>query len=105
MIQKRYELIATDRMSPGGKLLYQLRALIDFETVRAGDFGGFVEGEHNLPHESAAWLFGNATLFGDGYIAERDFFRESAVVVPEFPILPHRPGLRPHTRRDYTNLH
>ena len=36
--------------------LYQIRALHDFGDVKAGDLGGYVDGEGALSHEGLCWI-------------------------------------------------
>jgi hypothetical protein len=108
--ERKYELLPTNRAAPSGRALYQLRALRDFEDVREGDLGGFVEGEHNLPHEGNAWIYGTATLYGHGYVADRGWLYPdfgamepygTAWPVPSSVILPVRPVVR---QRDIERL-
>jgi len=51
-----------------GKKLYRIQALIDFNDVKAGELGGFVEGYHNLSHGGYSWIYGNAQVFDDARI-------------------------------------
>ena len=44
--------------------LFRLKALRDFGNVKAGDLGGLVAGEHNLSHEGACWVYGDARVLG-----------------------------------------
>jgi len=56
-METKYELI------PEGSL-YRLKALKDFGTVKAGDLGGLVSGEHNLSQDGSCWVFGEAWVSG-----------------------------------------
>ena len=40
--------------------MYRIKSLIDFEDVKAGDLGGYVEKEENLSQSGNAWVYGNA---------------------------------------------
>jgi len=57
-----------------GKKLYRIQALTDFNDVKAGDLGGFVEGYHNLSQGGYSWIYGIAQVFdkanihGDAFI-------------------------------------
>ena len=64
---KKYEL--TDEIKEWqGHTLHRIRALKDFEVscdeVKAGDLGGWVEGENNLSQYDNCWIFGDAKVFG-----------------------------------------
>jgi hypothetical protein len=47
---------------------YRVKALKDFNNVKAGDLGGFVENEANLSQEGECWIFGNAYVLGDARV-------------------------------------
>jgi len=53
----KFELTAETKMSWGVKL-FCIRALIDFDHVKAGDLGGWVEKEKNLCQEGGGWVSG-----------------------------------------------
>jgi carbonic anhydrase/acetyltransferase-like protein (isoleucine patch superfamily) len=60
----KYELVKDDTIqTTDGRTLYRIRALRTFGTVRAGDFGGFVEGEKNLLHHGLCWVADDAKVF------------------------------------------
>lgn len=62
MTSTKYEL--TDITHPAFPRLHRIRALRDIRPtgVKAGDLGGWVEGEHNLSHDGAAWVYGEARV-------------------------------------------
>ena len=64
---KKYEL-TTDTIFVSGKTLVRIRALIDFGAVKAGDLGGYVEGEHNLGHLGLCWVHDNVSVYGDANV-------------------------------------
>ena len=63
-IEKKYELIPSDKEG-----LYRIKALKDFNDVKKGDIGGYVEGEKNLSQLGDCWIYDNAVV------------RDNAVVV------------------------
>ena len=64
---KKYEL-TSETKDFLGHTLYRIRALVSFGDVRAGDLGGWVEGEKNLGQDGDAWVFGNARVYGDARV-------------------------------------
>ncbi len=64
---KKFELTANTRVR-FGRVLHQIKALVSFDIVRAGDLGGYVEKESNLSHDGNAWVFDNAEVFGDARV-------------------------------------
>ncbi|MCI7494001.1 MAG: hypothetical protein MSA74_01150 [Ruminococcus sp.] len=65
---KKFEL-TTDSIKRNGVTLYRIKALIDFEDVKAGDLGGYVEKEENLSQSGNAWVYGNAEVSGDACVS------------------------------------
>lgn len=62
---KKYELIKSDLEG-----LFRIRALKDFNGVKNGDIGGYVEFEHNLGHEGNCWIYDNAKVIGKAVVSE-----------------------------------
>ena len=56
----KYELTGTFKINFFGKKVFQIKALISFGNVKAGDLGGYIEKEDNLSHKGNAWVSGNA---------------------------------------------
>lgn len=72
-MDKKYEL-TNETITIDDHVLHQIRALIDFAEVKAGELGGFIESEDNLSHDGHAWVhpvayaYGNARVHGDARI-------------------------------------
>lgn len=64
----KYEMLYDDKIEMGGHTLYRIRALKDFFGAKAGDLGGYIEGESNLSHEGTCWVYDNARVCGDAYV-------------------------------------
>ena len=65
---KKYELTSETKVV-SGTTLYRIRALRDFDFVKAGELGGFVEKEANLSQYNNAWVYGNAEVSGDARVS------------------------------------
>lgn len=77
---KKYEL-TTETLQFAGRTLHRIKAVKDFGSVKAGEFGGWIENEKNLSQDDNAWIygeamvfdnakvFGNARVFGDAHIS------------------------------------
>ena len=48
-----------------GRTLYRIEALKDFNDVKKGDKGGFIENESNLSQYNNCWVYDNAKVFGN----------------------------------------
>ena len=64
---RKYEMTANTKMYFGRKL-YQIRALVNFEDIKVGDLGGYIEKEENLSQDGYAWVFNNAYVFGNALV-------------------------------------
>lgn len=64
---KKYEITSNTKEFAGRKL-FQIRALKDFDDVKAGDLGGYIEKEENLSHDGNAWVSGNAQIYGNAQV-------------------------------------
>jgi len=63
IMSKKYELTKSYRIVKGTRC-FQIRALRDFRNIKAGDLGGWIEGEYNLSQEGTCWVHQGATLYG-----------------------------------------
>ena len=59
--------------------LYQIKALKDFNDVKAGDLGGYVEVEENLSHDGDCWIYDEAKALHDARALEDATMRDTAV--------------------------
>ena len=68
-MDKKYKL-TDEAIQHCGKTLYRIEALINFNDVKIGDKGGFIESEANLSHESYCWVYNDAKVFGNACVYE-----------------------------------
>ncbi len=73
MIEKKYEYTG-ETQEVSGVILHRIRAVRNFEGVKLGDIGGWIEKERNLSHNDNAWVGddarvgGNARIYGDARV-------------------------------------
>lgn len=64
---KKYEF--TDETKKyRGKILHRIRAVRNFNGVKKGQPGGFIESEDNLSHDGNAWICSNAEVYGSARV-------------------------------------
>ena len=51
-----------------GRTLYQIVCVTAFDSVAAGDIGGYIEKEANLSQDGNAWVYGDARVYGDAEV-------------------------------------
>lgn len=97
---KKFEI--TDIAHEKYPFLHRIRALRDVGIeVRAGDLGGFVEGEHNLSQkeDDASWIFGDAIAAGSASVDENSCLRDEAVICGQ-AYVSQRASLSGHARAE-----
>lgn len=67
MENKKYKL-TDETIDIEGKTLYRIEALKDFNGVRKGDKGGYVESEKNLSQKGNCWIYDDAMVFDDARV-------------------------------------
>ena len=55
-------------MEIGGHVLNRIIALRDFEEVKKGDLGGFIEKESNLAHDWNCWIYNDAKVYSNAMV-------------------------------------
>ena len=69
----KYEF-TEETIKVSGKVLHRIKAVRDFEFIKAGELGGYIEKEENLSHEGNCWVsdgaavYGNARVFDDARV-------------------------------------
>ena len=66
-MEKKYKL-TEESINYFGKTLYRIEALKDFDIVKKGDKGGYVESEENLSQEEDCWISDNAKVFDSAVV-------------------------------------
>jgi carbonic anhydrase/acetyltransferase-like protein (isoleucine patch superfamily) len=64
---KKYEMTSNTKEFSGHKL-FQIKALKNFGSIKAGDLGGYIEKEENLSHDGRAWVYNNAQVYDNAVI-------------------------------------
>lgn len=60
---EKYEIIIDDTIEIDGHTLYRIKALIDFNDVKAGDLGGYIESVNNLSDELDCWAYDDSKIY------------------------------------------
>lgn len=76
---KKYEL-TSQVVEHNGLVLHRIRALKDFGSIKAGEFGGWIESEENLSQDGTAWVFDNAKVSGKAMVSGNAEIHNSALV-------------------------
>ena len=66
-MEKKY-ILTDDVIDFNSHTLHRIKAVRDFDCVKAGDLGGFIESEKNLDHDGAAWVTGDARVSGAAWV-------------------------------------
>ena len=52
-----------------GTVLHRIKALADFNDVKNGELGGFIEKKENLSYYGFSWVYDEAKVFGDAMVS------------------------------------
>lgn len=67
----KYELVPDMTMElPDGRKLYRIRALKDFDRIKTGDIGGYVESEANLSQDGCCWISDDALVIDNARVED-----------------------------------
>jgi len=61
--------VLTEKTMNYGVVLHRIQAIKDFNFIKAGDFGGWVEKESNLSQNGDCWVYDNACVFGNARVS------------------------------------
>jgi carbonic anhydrase/acetyltransferase-like protein (isoleucine patch superfamily) len=78
-MNKKYEF-TDETITIKGHVLHRIKAVIDFDFVRAGNLGGFIEKEENLSHFGGSWIDGDACVFDNAKVYHNALVRNHAQV-------------------------
>lgn len=77
--EKKYEF-TEEIIKFEGHILHRIKALKDFDDVKKGDLGGFIESEKNLSHEGNCWVYDDAWVFEDAKVYENAKISGSSMI-------------------------
>ena len=83
----KYELVMDDTIEVDGHILHRIRALKDFDEIKKGDLGGYIEKEINLSQHGHCWIYDNACVYGDAEVRDRALVMNHAHVFGKVKIL------------------
>ena len=78
-MEKKYKL-TEETIAVNNKTLYRIEALKDFNNVKKGDKGGFIEKVANLSHFGNTWVFGKAKVYDNARVCGNAIVFGNAIV-------------------------
>ena len=78
-MSKKYKL-TDETVKINGKTLHRIEALKDFNNVKRGDKGGFVESELNLSQKGNCWIYNNAYVYDDACVNDNARIANNAII-------------------------
>jgi NDP-sugar pyrophosphorylase family protein len=76
----KYEILKDNFIYYSGSKLYRIRALKDFDYVKKGDLGGFVEREDNLSQYESCWIYDNAKVFDNARVYDKAMIGDNTCI-------------------------
>lgn len=87
---KKYTLVKEDTKVVKGHTLYRIKSLKDFNDVKVGDLGGYVESEDNLSHNGNCWIYDDSTVYDSATTIKDDATVKDNSSVHHYVILSDR---------------
>ena len=79
-MNKKYEL-TKETLKFDGHTLYRIRALKNInDSVKEGDFGGWIQSEENLSQESDCWVYDEAKVFNRAHVCDNATIHDESTV-------------------------
>lgn len=69
-MEKKYEIIQESGIDYNGSHIYAIKALRNFDNVKKGDIGGFIEKEENLSHDGNCWVDRGSIVADNAFVSE-----------------------------------
>ena len=85
-MEKKYQ-VTNDTIEFNGRTLHRIRALKDFDGVKKGDVGGFVESEWNLSQYGNCWIYDDAMCMDNATVKGNAKMYDNAVICSRGGIL------------------
>lgn len=79
-MNKKYEFTSETKTLPDGRTLHRIKSLITTEYADAGELGGFIEKEANLPHNDISWVANEAMVYGEAVVIYDSIVSDHAIV-------------------------
>lgn len=78
-MKKKYRLIPENHIDFLGCRLYQIEAVRDFDHIKKGTLGGYIQSEENLSHEGNCWVDANSRVLDHAQVKEDAAVRSSII--------------------------
>ena len=78
-MEKKYKL-TDETIEFNGLTLHRIEALKDFDLVKKGDKGGFVQSEKNLSQLDNCWIFGDSKAIGNSYVYKNAVLSGNSII-------------------------
>jgi carbonic anhydrase/acetyltransferase-like protein (isoleucine patch superfamily) len=88
-LQSKFGIRDENNRSTDGSKLYCVYALRDFGSIKAGDVGGLVSGEHNLSHYGSAWIGRNAKALDNALVTDHALITGCATIFDNAKLCDH----------------
>lgn len=76
----KYKLNATRKTLSNNTPIFQIEALKDFNDVKKGDLGGFVQSEHNISQAGDCWAYNNAWVISNGQLLDNATAKDNSFI-------------------------
>jgi NDP-sugar pyrophosphorylase family protein len=76
----KYVMLVDETIRHEGRTLYRVQAVKDFNDVKSGDKGGWIQTEENLSQDGLCWLYNDAKVYDDAKVEKNATLRDNVCV-------------------------
>lgn len=86
MEERKYELVNTDKIFYKGMMLIRIKALKDFNDVKSGDLGGYIQTggylapDERLSQEGNCWIYDDSKCYGLSEIKDNAILKDNSEI-------------------------
>lgn len=76
-MEQKYKILQDETIRHEGRTLYRIQAVKDFNDVKSGDRGGWIQKEKNLSQDGLCWLYNDAKAYDDAKVEKNATLRDN----------------------------
>lgn len=76
-MEQKYKILQDETIRHEGRTLYRIQAVKDFNDVKSGDRGGWIQNEENLSQDGLCWLYNDAKAYDNAKVEKNATLRDN----------------------------
>ena len=76
-MEQKYKILQDETIRHEGRTLYRIQAVKDFNDVKLGDRGGWIQQEENLSQDGLCWLYNDTKAYDNARVEKNATLRDN----------------------------